>query len=138
MKRPSPDAPRILSVEDDPDLQFLLSVALREQGFEVLDAMTGPEGYEKAGALLPDLILLDMMLPQLTGPEVLRALKDDPKTRAIPVIVMTAYAGDPDFFESELLALGAVAYLRKPVHFDELIPLMKRVLGSTQAAGKST
>lgn len=122
-------SPRILCVEDDPDLQYLVSTALRGQGFDVYCSYTGAEGYEKATTMRPDMILLDMMLPQLTGPEVLRCLKDDPATRAVPVIVMTAYAGEPDFFESQVLALGAAAYLRKPVRFDELIPLMRRILG---------
>ena len=119
---------RILSVEDDADLQHLLSSVLRNQGHEVHYAFTGPEGFEKAVALNPDLILLDMMLPGYNGAEVASRLKATPATRDIPIIVLTAYQGRVDFFESAAKAAGVVEYLRKPVQFDELIPLIKRIL----------
>lgn len=124
--------PRILSIEDDPDLQHLISYCLRNQGFEVHYAFTGPEGYEKTLALNPDLILLDMMLPGLNGVEVVRKLKQKKLTRAIPVIVLTAYAADANFMESEVMALGAVEYLRKPVQTDELVKAIKRLLGESR------
>lgn len=74
--------PRVLNVEDDPELQHLTSFALRDQGFEVYYAFTRPEGLEKAAALLPDLILLDLMLPHLSGPEVIKRLMSDPRRAA--------------------------------------------------------
>ena len=121
---------RILSIEDDPDFQHLISYALRNQGFEVHYAFTGPEGHEKALSLNPDLILLDMMLPGLNGPEVAKLLKKNKATRDIPIVVLTAYPADVNFFESEIKALGAVEYLRKPVRLDELVKTIKRLLSS--------
>lgn len=120
--------PRILSVEDDPDFQHLISIALRNQGFEVHYAFTGPEGHEKALSLNPDLILLDMMLPGLSGPELAKLLMKTKATRDIPIVVMTAYPGDANFFESEIKALGPVEYLRKPVRLEELVKIIKKLL----------
>ncbi|MDD5305034.1 MAG: response regulator, partial [Elusimicrobia bacterium] len=76
----------------------------------------------------PDLILLDMMLPGLNGLEVIKALKEDEETRAIPVVVMTAYPSDAQFLKSAVLAMGAVEYLAKPVHIDELVKTLERLL----------
>lgn len=120
--------PRILSIEDDPDFQHLISHALRSQGFEVHYAFSGPEGLEKALSLSPDLILLDMMLPGLNGVEVMRRLHKDKAARGLPVIVLTAYAADSNFMESEIKALGTVEYLRKPVPPDELVRAIRRLL----------
>lgn len=125
--------PRILSVEDDPDFQHLLSYALRNQGFEVHYAFTGNEGHEKALSLNPDLILLDMMLPGLNGVEVVKLLQKNKATRDIPVIVLTAYPADANFFESEVRALGPVDYLRKPVRIEELLKVIRRVLSSRKS-----
>ena len=120
---------RILSIEDDPELQHLVSYALRNQGWEVHYAFTGPEGHEKALELNPDLILLDMMLPALNGVEVAKLLKAKKSTRDIPIIVLTGYPTDANFMESGIKALGgAVEYLRKPVQLDELVRLIKRML----------
>jgi len=124
---------RVLSVEDDPDFQHLISHILRNQGFEVHYAFTGPEGFEKAVSLNPDLILLDMVLPGLNGVEVVKQLKKQKATRDIPIIVLTAYPADVNFFESEIKALGAVDYLRKPVRNEELIACIKRLLGDKRA-----
>lgn len=125
--------PRILSIEDDPDFQHLISYALRPQGFEVHYAFSGPEGLEKALSLNPDLILLDMMLPGLNGVEVMRRLKKERSTRDLPVIVLTAYAADSNFMESEVKALGPVEYLRKPVPPEQLVRAIRRLLDGRRA-----
>ncbi|MFA6316265.1 MAG: response regulator transcription factor [Elusimicrobiota bacterium] len=124
---------RILSVEDDPDLQQLVSFALQNEGYEVHYAFTGKEGYEKAIQLNPDLILLDMMLPILSGVEVLKLLMKNKTAREIPVIVLTAYAQDANFVESAIRAMGAVEYLRKPVRIEELVRCIRRTLASRHA-----
>lgn len=118
----------VLSIEDDPDFQHLVSYALRRNGMEVHYAFTGEEGVEKAQALNPDLVLLDMMLPVYNGPEVLKRLRASKVTRSTPVIVLTAYAGDADFLESQMRALGVVRYLRKPVQIEELLSTVKSLL----------
>jgi CheY-like chemotaxis protein len=120
--------PRILSVEDDVDLQQVVAYVLKKKGWDAVFAYDGKDGLEKALALKPDLILLDMMLPGLNGIEVIKALKENEGTRAIPVIVMTAYPSDAQFLEDAVRAMGAVEYLAKPVHIDELVKTVERLL----------
>jgi DNA-binding response OmpR family regulator len=117
--------PRILSVEDDADLQQVIAYALKKQGWEIVYAYDGKDGLEKAKELRPDLILLDMMLPGLNGVEVIEQLKKSAATQSIPIIVMTAYPSDAQFLERTVKALGAVEYLAKPVRIDELIAAIK-------------
>jgi DNA-binding response OmpR family regulator len=121
---------RILSVEDDPDLQHLLSLALQGQGYELHYAFTGREGYEKALALDPDLILCDMMLPVLNGVEMIMMLKTHARARQIPVVVMTSYSNDASFLESKIKPLGVVEYLRKPIKIEDMVRLVKRLLAA--------
>jgi len=120
--------PRILSVEDDVDLQQVFAYVFTKKGWDIEYAYDGKDGLEKALALKPQLILLDMMLPGLNGIEVIEALKADESTRAIPVIVMTAYPSDASFLKSAILAMGAVEYLAKPVQLDALIKTIERLL----------
>jgi CheY-like chemotaxis protein len=82
--------PTILLVEDSRLLRTANHRALNRAGYEVIDAEDGRRALELAQERVPDLILLDMMLPKLSGPEVLRALKNDPRTNLIPVIVLTS------------------------------------------------
>jgi two-component system response regulator VicR len=119
---------RILSVEDDVDLQQVIAFVLKKKGWDAVFAYDGKDGLEKAAGLKPDLILLDMMLPRLNGLEVIKALKENEQTRAIPVVVMTAYPSDSHFLESAVVAMGAVEYLAKPVHIDELVKTIERLL----------
>lgn len=119
---------RILSIEDDVDLQQVVAYALKKRGWEVVFAYDGKDGLDKARELKPDLILLDMMLPGLNGIEVITELKAGAATRVIPVIVMTAYPSDAQFLESVAVAMGAVKYLAKPVHIDELVKTIEELL----------
>ncbi|NNN06671.1 MAG: response regulator transcription factor [Elusimicrobia bacterium] len=128
---------RILSVEDDPDFQHLVSHALRNQGYEVHYAFTGKEGCEKAFSLNPDVILLDLMLPMMNGVEVMRELKKNKATRAIPIVIMTAFPGEANFLESEVQTLGRVEYLRKPISMAELVKTIQRLLGTGAATPPS-
>ncbi len=118
---------RILSIEDDPDFQRLIGVALHREGHDVHYAFTGQEGYEKVLSLNPDLILLDLMLPILSGVEVLKKVRSHRSAWAIPVIVTTAHYKAPAFLEAEIRPLGVVEYLPKPVRLEDLILLIKRV-----------
>src|SRR5262245_7262310 len=81
---------RVLVVEDWPDASGWRRVNLAREGSEVLQAANGADGLRHARELSPDLVLLDLMVPQLNGWEVCRRLKQDPATRAIPVIIVTA------------------------------------------------
>lgn len=120
--------PRILSVEDDPDFQHLIATALEGAGFEMRCAYDGIQGRDLALSQPPDLILLDMMLPGLSGLEVIKCLKSNEETRHVPIIVLTAFPAIDGFFENEVKSHGAALYMRKPVHFDTLAKVIRRLL----------
>ncbi len=114
---------KILIVDDQPEVCRLLQVVLRAEGREILYAETGEEGLKLARRQLPDLILLDVMMPGgMDGFEVARRLKADPATANCPVIAMTAKVQTQD--RDNAFAAGADDYLRKP--FD-MVDLKKRV-----------
>lgn len=121
---------RILSIEDDPDCQHLISLAFQNAGYEVHYAFTGKEGYEKVLTLNPDLILTDMMLPLISGLEVIKLIKQHKKARDTPIIVLTAYPTDANFLENSIKAIGVLEYIRKPVEMEELLRVVRRVLGN--------
>lgn len=105
------DKPKILIIEDDRFLIKLYSNKLRREGFEVMESISGEEGWNKITAEKPDLIILDLVLPQKSGFEILSELKMNPETKDIPVIVLTNLGQDPDIKKG--LELGAATYLVK-------------------------
>ncbi len=121
---------RILSIEDDQDIQHLIGQVLFKEGYEVHYAWNGQEGYEKILALDPDLILLDLMLPLMNGVELLQKLQRNKTTKDIPVIIVSAYGDEANMLGHSVVALGAAAYLRKPVLIPELLSGVKQVLAS--------
>lgn len=118
---------RVLSVEDDRDLQRLLALALADGEFEAHFAYTGPDGYDAAVALKPGIILCDLMLPGYGGQELIRRLKEKPETRDIPIVVVTAYYDSASLVESEIRKLGVIEYVRKPVRCGDLLLLLRRI-----------
>ncbi len=118
--------PKILVVDDEPDLVELVSFNLRQEGFEVLTAANGWEAVEQARAAVPDLILLDLMLPELDGLAVCEMLRRLPVTAAIPILMLTAWAND----ESRMLGLelGAQDYMTKPFSPRELMLRVHQIL----------
>lgn len=108
-----PQAATILVVDDSPMNIKILHEILHGE-YRVLFATSGAEALTTVAAALPDLILLDIMMPEMDGYEVCRRLKDDPRTRRIPVIFVTALADQED--EAKGLALGAIDYISKPVN----------------------
>src|SRR5438309_650524 len=92
--------PRILIIEDERGLTEVLSYNLQREGYETIVAHDGQEGLRKAQTLLPDLILLDLMLPVLGGLEVCRELRAGERTRDIPIVMLTAKIDDPDLIET--------------------------------------
>ena len=104
---------RLLHVDDECDIQEVVKMSLELVGdFEVELAVSGAEGLAKAGSLLPDLILLDVMMPGMDGPATLRALREQPRTSGIPVIFMTAKVQSHEI--AQYLALGALGVIAKP------------------------
>ena len=127
---------RILSIDDDPDLQEIMAMALRARSHEVHHAFNGEEGCEKARAVSPDLIILDMMLPTLNGLEVLKILKDDPELQRIPVIVLSAFYGEGPFTERAMKELGAKEFLQKPVRLEDLSALIDCALKARSTSAR--
>jgi DNA-binding response OmpR family regulator len=116
----------ILVVDDDPLIRTLVEHKLRLRGFEVVSAESGEAGLKQVAAKRPDLIVLDAMMPELDGFEVLRRLKQDSATAAIPVIMLTARKQESDIVSA--LSSGARDYLVKPFMPEELIMRIRNLL----------
>jgi len=117
----------ILIIEDEPDLVAMLEFNLRQQGFIPRSAKTGGAGLELAvKAPIPDLVLLDLMLPDISGTEVCRQLRSDPMTRDIPVLMCTARDSEVDRVVG--FELGADDYVVKPFSVRELILRIRAIL----------
>ena len=119
---------KILIVEDEPALQRTLSDFLKQEGYEIVSAFNGEDGFNFAKAEKPDLILLDLILPKLSGFEVLEKLKGDEECKDIPVIVLTNLEGSEDI--SKVIELGATTYLVKAQYsIEEVTSKVKKALG---------
>lgn len=112
MSESKPSKPRVLIVDDEQDLLTLLRFALEADGFEVLTASDGEKGLTLARLHLPDLMVLDLMLPRMDGYKVCRALKRDERYRRIPIFILSASAGETD--RRLALELGADEFHAKP------------------------
>lgn len=121
---------RILIIEDEPDIIEVLKYNLEKNHFSVASAASGEAGLKAAGELLPDLVLLDLMLPGIDGLEVCRRLRDDQRTRDIPVVMLTAKGTESDVVVG--LTLGADDYIVKPFNTSELMARIKAVLRRTE------
>jgi two-component system, OmpR family, alkaline phosphatase synthesis response regulator PhoP len=117
---------RILVIDDEKDLIELIRYNLELEGFEVKAAGDGEMGLSAAAQSLPDLILLDLMLPGIDGLEVCRALRSDVRTSRIPVIMLTARGGEPDRIVG--LEMGADDYVTKPFSPRELTARVRALL----------
>ncbi len=113
---------KILIIEDDKFLLKLYSDKLRREGFEVLESLRGKEGLNKIFTEKPDLVILDLILPGINGFEVLSEIKLNPKTKNIPVIILTNLGQQSDIRKG--LELGAAAYLVKAEFFIEQLPIL--------------
>jgi two-component system, OmpR family, alkaline phosphatase synthesis response regulator PhoP len=116
---------RVLVVEDEPDVAELIRYNLVKEGWEVLTAGSGAEALKRAREARPDVVLLDIMVPQLNGWEVCRRLKEDPETRPIPVIMVTGRVEEGDKVLG--FELGADDYVTKPFSPRELIARIRAV-----------
>jgi len=116
----------ILIIEDDKDIAELIEFNLKKEGFKISKAFDGKVGLKKATESLPDLIILDLMLPKVDGIDVCKKLKQDRKTMDIPIIMLTAKSGEVDRILG--IEIGADDYLTKPFSVRELIARIKRIL----------
>ena len=124
---------RLVYIEDEPEMIDLVRLILNRRGYEVLGASGGYQGLEMIRQELPDLVLLDLMMPDMDGWDVYQQMKSDELTRHIPVIVVTAKAQSID----KVLGLHIAKvedYISKPFSPQELMDSVERVLAKNQAS----
>jgi len=117
---------KILIVEDNELNRDMLSRRLTRRGYDVVTAVDGQEGLDRAGVDAPDLILMDMSLPVLDGWQATQKLKADPVLKMIPVIALTAHAMAGD--REQALSVGCDDYDTKPIELDRLLAKMQTLL----------
>ena len=123
---------RILLVDDEPSIVKMVGKRLEVEGFDVVVAMDGQAGLEKARSEHPDLIVLDLMLPKLNGYEICTMLKQDPRYQKIPIVLFTAKTQAKD--EQLGKECGADAYVRKPFRAQELIEQIRKLIAQSLPA----
>jgi signal transduction histidine kinase/class 3 adenylate cyclase/PleD family two-component response regulator len=117
---------RVLVVDDNPDLRTYIAGILRQEGYQVLTAKNGMEGYQVAFAQRPQLIITDLMMPQVTGLEMIRMIRDEDCLKGIPVVLLTAKADEDTHLEG--MERGADAYLAKPFNDRILLAEVRNLL----------
>ena len=122
---------KILVIDDLPENVFMLQDRLEHEGYEVITAYDGKSGIEKVRSERPDLILLDVMMPDITGIEVCKILVADKETAGIPIILVTAKSGADDTKEG--LEAGAFDYIKKPFNRIDLVARVKSALKLSDA-----
>jgi len=125
----------VLLVEDNDDSRIIYATALRFGGYTVIEAITGTEGVRLAREHLPDLVLMDISLPELDGWEATAIIKADPRTRHIPIVAVTAHVLPGDQLRSE--TAGCDAYLTKPISPALLVGEVDRRVGRAEASYRS-
>ena len=118
---------RILVVDDEPHIIKLVTFTLERRGYEVISAPDGPTGIEAAREHEPDLILMDVMMPLMTGLEALEVLKADNGTDSIPVVMLSARS--QEYEKEEGLRRGALRYVTKPFAPGDLTDVVSEILG---------
>ena len=118
-------AKKILAVDDEKHIVRLVQINLQKEGYEVVTASNGREALERVASDKPDLIIMDVMMPEMDGFGALKILKADTATSGIPVIMLTAKAQDADVFQG--WKSGADLYLTKPFNPQELLTFVKRI-----------
>ena len=118
-------AKTIFVIDDDLGMQLVLEIALKDAGYDLVMASDGMQGIERLGTLQPDLVISDVMMPQLDGVQVFNLLKQRLQDQGIPIIIMTALSRKPWFADME--AEGAII-IQKPFEVDHLLDLIRLLL----------
>lgn len=127
-------AKKILAVDDERHIVRLVQINLMKEGYEVVTANNGREALEMIASEKPDLVVMDVMMPEMDGFEALEKMKADPATADIPIIMLTAKAQDADVFSG--WQKGADLYLTKPFNPTELLTFVKRIFTSQEEGGE--
>jgi len=126
---------KILIAEDERDIRDLIAFTLRFAGHEVLAAANGEEAYQMALKEMPELVMLDVRMPNMTGYEACKLMKAEPTLQHIPVVFLSAKGQEQEVKIG--LAVGALEYLLKPFAPDQLIRKVADILASTKSKGGS-
>lgn len=118
---------KILVVEDEESLLMLERILLSSKGYSVTGVMDGKAAIEEIAANRPDLVILDIMLPEMDGFEVCRQIKDNPETNTIPVVMLTAKKSNQDVTRG--MQVGADAYITKPFKSAKVIEVIEGLIG---------
>ena len=130
MSETTPAHPTVLLVDDNPDLLEMLTLALRTiGGFTIIQAVDGVSGLEQAITTLPDCAVIDVLMPGLNGVQLVRALRGDPATADIPLLILTAMAQEKDLFAG--MAAGADQYLTKPATPQAIVAAVHQAIALT-------
>jgi CheY-like chemotaxis protein len=126
---------RILIVEDEPDEVSYLAALLEDNGFAVMTAVNGRDGFEKAKSKHPDLVTLDISMPEESGVRMFRDLQADPATSDIPVIIVTGISHDfKHFIETRRQVRPPAGYFDKPPDREQLLAKIREILGVSVTA----
>ena len=117
--------PLVLVVEDFEDNRFMMRRLLEMSGYRVVEAVNGNQAVEAAAREHPDIILMDLSLPQLDGLAATRRIREQQGTRRVPIVAVSAH--DSADFHAEALAAGCNEYVTKPIDFDQLVDLLSRL-----------
>lgn len=117
----------ILLVDDEPDIRLTLGMRLKKSGYAVLTAENGKDALDKIEQQIPDLVILDVMMPEMNGYQVCRKLREKPETKDIPVLMLTAKDQAADRFWAE--EAGVTEYVAKPFEDENLLAVVKGLLG---------
>ncbi len=117
---------KILIVDDNPDLICVLEVQLKTKGYDTVQARNGMQAVDMATAQLPDLIVMDIMMPQMNGLQAARLIRENPKTRSIPILAATAKITIAD--KEECFQSGCDGHIAKPVTSKQLASIIKKLL----------
>ncbi len=120
---------RVIVVDDDKEIRDIITFVLTRDGFEITTASNGEQLHQELAQFIPDLIILDVMMPGEDGYQICNVLRGDPRTQQIPVIIMTAHA--EDIYERISVDLGAAEHVTKPFHPFELLEKVKGLLQAT-------
>ena len=118
---------KVLIADDEHNIRNILDFSLHAEGFLVVSAQNGEDAFNLAVETAPDLVILDVMMPGQGGVETCRALKQDPRTKTVPVILLTAMAGKKD--RAAGLEAGADAYITKPFSPQKVVDTVLELLG---------
>jgi two-component system, cell cycle response regulator DivK len=116
---------KILVVEDHPDIRRLLTLSLRRQGYEIIETNTGSTAVTLVLSEKPDLVLLDLSLPDLSGLELARTIKQNPQTTEIPLVALSGYTGSD--IANQALEAGMAEYLVKPTETKRLVEVIEKL-----------